>query len=74
MSSETRLANEAWEALFRAQATTARELTAGRVRLAGRHRDEPEVHVGAQGPVERRLRGSRPAGHEPLVRAGRHRE
>ncbi len=31
MSSKTRLANEAWEALFRAQATTARELTAGRV-------------------------------------------
>jgi DNA-binding MarR family transcriptional regulator len=31
MSSKTRLANEAWEALFRAQATIARELTAGDV-------------------------------------------
>ncbi len=31
MSSETRIANEAWEALFRAQATIARELTAGHV-------------------------------------------
>lgn len=31
MSSETRIANEAWEALFRAQATIARELTAGQV-------------------------------------------
>jgi DNA-binding MarR family transcriptional regulator len=29
MSSKTRIANEAWEALFRAQATIARELTAG---------------------------------------------
>src|SRR2546423_6541577 len=31
MSSKTRIANEAWEALFRAQATIARELTAGDV-------------------------------------------
>jgi DNA-binding MarR family transcriptional regulator len=31
MSSTTRIANEAWEALFRAQATVARELTAGDV-------------------------------------------
>ncbi len=31
MSSKTRIANEAWEALFRAQATTARELTAANV-------------------------------------------
>jgi DNA-binding MarR family transcriptional regulator len=31
MSSTTRNANEAWEALFRAQATIARELTAGDV-------------------------------------------
>lgn len=31
MSSTTRIANEAWEALFRAQATIARELTAGDV-------------------------------------------
>ena len=31
MSSRTRLANETWEALFRAQATIARELTAGDV-------------------------------------------
>jgi DNA-binding MarR family transcriptional regulator len=31
MSSRTRLANEAWEALFRAQATIARELAAGDV-------------------------------------------
>lgn len=29
MSRETKLANEAWEALFRAQATIAQELTAG---------------------------------------------
>ena len=29
MKSKTRIANEAWEALFRAQATIARELTAG---------------------------------------------
>jgi DNA-binding MarR family transcriptional regulator len=31
MPSKTRIANEAWEALFRAQATIARELTAGDV-------------------------------------------
>jgi DNA-binding MarR family transcriptional regulator len=31
MSSKTRLANETWEALFRAQATIARELSAGDV-------------------------------------------
>jgi DNA-binding MarR family transcriptional regulator len=31
MSSTTRIANEAWEALLRAQATIARELTAGDV-------------------------------------------
>jgi DNA-binding MarR family transcriptional regulator len=31
MPSKTRIANEAWEALFRAQATIARELTAGEV-------------------------------------------
>jgi DNA-binding MarR family transcriptional regulator len=31
MSSKTRIANEAWEALFRAQATIARELSAGDV-------------------------------------------
>src|SRR4051812_29564896 len=31
MSSRTRLANETWEALFRAQATIARELSAGDV-------------------------------------------
>jgi DNA-binding MarR family transcriptional regulator len=31
VSSKTRIANEAWEALFRAQATIARELTAGDV-------------------------------------------
>jgi DNA-binding MarR family transcriptional regulator len=31
MSSTTRVANEAWESLFRAQATIARELTAGDV-------------------------------------------
>src|SRR5437867_13359466 len=31
MSSRTSLANEAWEALFRAQATIARELAAGDV-------------------------------------------
>ena len=31
MASRTRIANEAWEALFRAQATIARELTAGDV-------------------------------------------
>jgi DNA-binding MarR family transcriptional regulator len=31
MASTTRIANEAWEALFRAQATIARELTAGEV-------------------------------------------
>ena len=31
MASRTRTANEAWEALFRAQATIARELTAGDV-------------------------------------------
>jgi DNA-binding MarR family transcriptional regulator len=31
MSSKTRLANEAWEAMFRAQATIARELIAGDV-------------------------------------------
>src|SRR5437667_1132645 len=31
MSSTTRIANEAWEALFRAQATIARELVAGDV-------------------------------------------
>jgi DNA-binding MarR family transcriptional regulator len=31
MSSTTRIANEAWESLFRAQATIARELTAGNV-------------------------------------------
>ena len=31
MTSKTRLANDAWEALFRAQATIARELTAGNV-------------------------------------------
>jgi DNA-binding MarR family transcriptional regulator len=31
MSSKTRLANETWEALFRAQATIARELAAGDV-------------------------------------------
>jgi DNA-binding MarR family transcriptional regulator len=31
MISKTRIANEAWEALFRAQATIARELTAGDV-------------------------------------------
>jgi DNA-binding MarR family transcriptional regulator len=31
MSSTTRIANDAWEALFRAQATIARELTAGDV-------------------------------------------
>src|ERR1700730_5888942 len=31
MSSKTRIANEAWESLFRAQATIARELTAGDV-------------------------------------------
>ena len=31
MSSRIRIANEAWEALFRAQATIARELTAGDV-------------------------------------------
>jgi DNA-binding MarR family transcriptional regulator len=31
MSSKTRIANEAWEALFRAQATIVRELTAGDV-------------------------------------------
>jgi DNA-binding MarR family transcriptional regulator len=31
MRSKTRIANEAWEALFRAQATIARELTAGDV-------------------------------------------
>jgi DNA-binding MarR family transcriptional regulator len=31
MSSTTRIANEAWEAMFRAQATVARELTAGDV-------------------------------------------
>jgi DNA-binding MarR family transcriptional regulator len=31
MSSTTRIANEAWEALFRAQATIARELTGGDV-------------------------------------------
>jgi DNA-binding MarR family transcriptional regulator len=31
MSSKTRIANEAWEALFRTQATIARELTAGDV-------------------------------------------
>jgi DNA-binding MarR family transcriptional regulator len=31
MASRTRIANEAWEALFRAQATVARELTAGDV-------------------------------------------
>src|SRR4051812_39822033 len=31
MASKTRIANEAWEALFRAQATIARELTAGDV-------------------------------------------
>src|SRR5439155_11241253 len=31
MSSTTRIANEAWEALFRAQATIARELAAGDV-------------------------------------------
>ena len=31
MSSKTRVANEAWEALFRAQATIARELAAGDV-------------------------------------------
>jgi DNA-binding MarR family transcriptional regulator len=31
VSSTTRIANEAWEAMFRAQATIARELTAGDV-------------------------------------------
>ena len=31
MSSQTRIANEAWEALFRAQATIARELSGGYV-------------------------------------------
>ena len=31
MSSQTRIANEAWEALFRAQATIAEELAAGDV-------------------------------------------
>jgi DNA-binding MarR family transcriptional regulator len=31
MTSKTRIANETWEALFRAQATIARELTAGDV-------------------------------------------
>jgi DNA-binding MarR family transcriptional regulator len=31
MASSTRIANEAWEALFRAQATIARELNAGEV-------------------------------------------
>jgi DNA-binding MarR family transcriptional regulator len=31
MTSKTRIANDAWEALFRAQATIARELTAGYV-------------------------------------------
>jgi DNA-binding MarR family transcriptional regulator len=31
MASRTKIANEAWEALFRAQATIARELTAGDV-------------------------------------------
>ena len=31
MSSKTKIANEAWEALFRAQATIARELTAADV-------------------------------------------
>jgi DNA-binding MarR family transcriptional regulator len=31
MASRTRIANETWEALFRAQATIARELTAGDV-------------------------------------------
>src|SRR3984957_20446357 len=31
MTSKTRIANDAWEALFRAQATIARELTAGDV-------------------------------------------
>jgi DNA-binding MarR family transcriptional regulator len=31
MTSKTRIANDAWEALFRAQATIARELTAGAV-------------------------------------------
>jgi DNA-binding MarR family transcriptional regulator len=31
MSSKTRIANEAWEALFRAQSTIVRELTAGDV-------------------------------------------
>jgi DNA-binding MarR family transcriptional regulator len=31
MASRTKLANEAWEALFRAQATVARELAAGEV-------------------------------------------
>jgi DNA-binding MarR family transcriptional regulator len=31
MASSTRIANEAWEALFRAQATIARELSAGDV-------------------------------------------
>src|SRR2546422_5020893 len=31
MRSNTRIANEAWEALFRAQATISRELTAGEV-------------------------------------------
>jgi DNA-binding MarR family transcriptional regulator len=31
MASNTRIANEAWEALFRAQATIARELTDGEV-------------------------------------------
>src|SRR3984885_8153313 len=31
MSSTTRIANQAWEALFRAQSTIARELTAGSV-------------------------------------------
>ena len=29
MSSKTKIANQAWEALFRAQATIAREFTAG---------------------------------------------
>jgi DNA-binding MarR family transcriptional regulator len=31
MASKTRIANEAWESLFRAQATIARELSAGEV-------------------------------------------
>jgi hypothetical protein len=31
MASRTKIANEAWEALFRAQATIARELAAGDV-------------------------------------------